>query len=532
MSTQFQPLEIPPGVVTKPTKNMRSSNWAEVNCVRWIEGELQPIGGMTQYNYTFASPCRRIHVWYDLQQTVHTAYVCEQNIYVDTTGTLIEITPAAGWLAPPLPNQGGYGDLNFGEDLPLAAPTTGYGDPRLGSATPAYDQMPPVWSVDNFGSILLMMSSVDGFLYEWDPASAPGTLATKTTSPDTGTGFAPNGRCFVVTAERFVMLFGMHNDGVGVGGFRRFGWCDQENRNAWNFSNVVSQAGFLDIEPSSPIICADSGKFGVIFFTAKKAYLARYQGLPFIYGYSELADNCTPISPASITSTSAYLGWMSEQGMFMYDGSAITPVDCSVRGWIIADIDPVWARQVSCLVHFPRFNELWWFYPQNGQTKNTRAAIYNYRMGWWSQAQMPRTAGVTASYLSQPILADGVNAYQHEVPLSTTYINADPPWAETADLNLTSGARLATLKQVIPDVGGDANNVQFQFWASMSRSTQDNPPLAQWSNAAPITLRNDGYVDARVTGRDIRMKISLVGPQIKPFTLGQSLIDFAVRGDR
>ena len=66
MSTQFRPLEIPPGCVSNPTKQMRSTNWAEVNLMRWVEGQLAPVGGQSQYNYTFASRCKAIHSWYDL----------------------------------------------------------------------------------------------------------------------------------------------------------------------------------------------------------------------------------------------------------------------------------------------------------------------------------------------------------------------------------------------------------------------------------------------------------------------------------
>ena len=48
MSTPLKPIEIPPGVVSTPTKKMRSSNWSEVNLVRWREGQLMPMGGQSQ----------------------------------------------------------------------------------------------------------------------------------------------------------------------------------------------------------------------------------------------------------------------------------------------------------------------------------------------------------------------------------------------------------------------------------------------------------------------------------------------------
>src|SRR4249919_1094358 len=59
MSTPFKPLELPPGVVATATKKMRSSNWSEVNLVRWRESQLMPMGGQAklsrQINVTVAA---------------------------------------------------------------------------------------------------------------------------------------------------------------------------------------------------------------------------------------------------------------------------------------------------------------------------------------------------------------------------------------------------------------------------------------------------------------------------------------------
>lgn len=618
MSGEFISIQIPPGVVTEPTKNMRSSNWAAANLMRWIEGEMQPIGGQSQYHYTLGSRCKAIHGWYDLTGAYHIAYVCEQNVYVDTSGTLTEITPSGGWPAPPMPGQGGYGDLLYGGD--------NYGTARASSSILDINTVPNVWSCDNYGALLLVMNSVTGRLLMWNPATTANAnevqTLTLTGAPTAGTFTltfggqttaaiassataaavqsaltalssigagnvacaggplpgavtitfqgalanapqlligvgannltggsapapnivettagaslllvpvpgAPKGRCFSVTQERFVMIFGMYADGTASGGYPwRFGWSDQDNLYAWNFSTVTSQAGFLDIQPASPIITAISGKFGTLIFTAKKVYGSAYIGLPYVFNCVELADNCTPYSPASIVTTSSLVLWMAEQGMFSFDGTTITPVPCNVRPWIINDIYIAYARERACAVHIGLFSEFWWFYPQSGQVDNTRAVIFNYREGWWSQAQMARSAGITSSYTVNPILANVTTVWQHE--LGPTYSPDAPlPWAETFDLNLTSGKRLATLKQVIPDVAGDPTNVQFAFFAGMSRS---KGLVGGYGPPGPI--RPDGYVDARVTGRDIRMQISTIGPGVTPFTVGQHLVDFAVRGDR
>jgi hypothetical protein len=590
MSSQFQPLEIPPGVIAKPTKKMRSSNWAEVNCVRWTEQQLSPIGGQAQYNYAFASRCKRVHSWYGLDEVLQIAYLCEGHLYVDTGGTLTDISPTPAIVPPAPPATGGFGDGPFSADT--------FGTPRAISTIEALDKTPDAFSLGNFGSVLYAMTSPDGRLLMWDPAAGAAgiaahvatTAAFTTTSPNitmvanpgsvtpgmsvtnasgaavgkvltyTGTalvltanalvagasgavltfgnvavvqpanagrGPVPTGRLFVVTQERFLMIFGSTGDGTADGGsFRRFAWCDQENPGAWDYSNVTSQAGFLDIEPSSPIVAAMATRSGVLIWTGKKAYVSQFLGAPYIYNYVELAEACTPWSPQSAVATSGLALWFSQQGVFSFDGTSIMPIACPVRPWIDDDIDLLNVRYQACAVHVANFSEFWWFFPQNGQPGNTRAAIYAYKEGWWGQARMARSAGITASYATHTIMDDDMVAFEHEA--GNVYpAGAELPWAETFDLNLNSGAKLTTIKQLLPDVEGDITNLLYSVFYRNSRST-GTPEL----QTTPKPVRGDGYVDLRTTGRDIRLRIALAGPQVLPVTVGQHLVDSVARGDR
>lgn len=539
MSTPFKPLEIPPGVVALATKKMRSSNWSEVNFIRWREGQLMPMGGQAQLTnvvagveqYKFASKCKAIHGWYDLAGTYHIAYLCEQNLYVDTGGTLTDITPADG-MAPPAGLIGGYGDGPYNVD--------DYGTPRPIPGSVAITKVPDAYSLDNFGAILYAMTSADSRLLMWDPAVG-GPAAVQ--PPASGRGPVPHGRCFVVTPERFIMIFGSTQDGTSGGGSaRRFAWCDQENPGAWDYSSVVSQAGFLDIEPASPIICAIETRVGVLIWTAKKAYVSQFLGMPYIYNYLELADNCTPWSPQSVSTTSSLTLWMSEQGVFSFDGTSVMPVACKVRPWIDDNIDPIQVRELSFSAHLGEFNEWWWFFPTLNSAFNSRAAVYNYKEGWWSQARLSRSAGITSSYTAHPIFADDYVAFQHEV--GAAYQNAVgnapvvPPFAESFDLNINFGTKLTTVKQLIPDVEAiDAAdptaianaiaNLRYSLFYRNSRSL--GAPELQ---SILVPVRADGFVDFRATGRDIRLRIDMAGPVIQPFTLGQHLIDAVPRGDR
>jgi hypothetical protein len=268
-------------------------------------------------------------------------------------------------------------------------------------------------------------------------------------------------------------------------------------------------------------------------WTAHRAYVIQFLGMPYIYNYVELADNCTPWSPASMSTTSSYILWMSQQGMFSFDGTTIMPVACLVRSWITDDIDIVNVRSQAFAFHNSLFSEFWWFYPQNGQPYNTRCVFYNYKEGWWSQGTMSRSGGITSTYTAQPILADGLMAFEHEI--GSVYNNAALPWAETFDLNLNSGGKLTTFKQLIPNVEGDITNLQFSFWYRKSRSISVPAPPAPvvdglWTPPAPI--RPNGYVDVRITGRDIRMRLSTINAIINSFTVGRHLVDVVPRGDR
>jgi hypothetical protein len=353
----------------------------------------------------------------------------------------------------------------------------------------------------------------------------------------------------VVTPDRFIQVFGQFSDGTtGGGSARRFGWCNQEDPSDWDFASVTNQAGFLDVEPASPIVTALATRHGTIFWTAKQAFLSQFVGLPYVWNYQWLADSCTPWSPESMATTSVMAYWMSQQGMFSFDGTNIAPVPCAVRKWVDGDVNLNTVRSNACAVHVSVFNEFWWFFPQGTTTNpggyNTRVIIYNYKEQWWSQGQMSRSAGITASYTANTVMADGLTAYQHEAGINYP-LNVPLPWAETFDLNITPEGRLITIKQMIPDIEAvnpaDSNsaidaitNLRYSLFYRNSRSLGVSE-----AQTAPRSVRSDGYVDFRTTGRDVRLKIEMtdVGSGNKqhvalPFTLGQHLVDAVQRSDR
>ena len=130
-----------------------------------------------------------------IRSTTSPSYA-RSNLYVLTSGTLTDISPSPPIAPPNNPNAGGYNDSFYNDDV--------YGTPRTISPIAALDKAPSAYSLDNFGSILYAMTSADGRLLMWDPAVG-GNASVQVA--DSGRGQVPLGRCFVVTNERFIMIF-------------------------------------------------------------------------------------------------------------------------------------------------------------------------------------------------------------------------------------------------------------------------------------------------------------------------------------
>lgn len=500
------PLELPPGVVTTPTKASSSTNWSETQLMRWIDGKLRPIGGWEELSYSisFASRVRSVHEWFGNDGVKYTAYLCESNCYVDIAGTLVDISPTVP-LVPPYGSDifvGGYGDNTYSLNT--------YGTPRPNVVRTK--AITPCYKLGNWGEQLIAMTSPDGRLLFWDPAAPASKLAAVTNAP-------VNNRTFEITPERFIMLFGMGGD------FRAFGWCDQENYTNWDFASVSSKAGKYNVEPSSPIIDSSMTRDGIIFHTAVKTHMVRYVGLPFVYNYEEIADTTTPISAASIATTAIGSIWFTENGFWQYKGAVVAPIECPIVNTIFADVDLTYARYEAAAVNISSFSEFWFFYPSKGSRFNDKYVVYNYREGWWANGTMPRSCGFSSSYTTYPIMSDGEKVYFHES--TNRYPGVDLlPFAETFAINIAGGAGMVMMNQLLPDIEGAVDDVRFSFRYRNDRSRAAEKVSPQKA------VRPNGFVDIRITGRDMRMVVESINPVMTPWTMGKTMIDAVPRGER
>jgi hypothetical protein len=564
------PIQFEPGTFRQGSEAEMAGRWYETHLIRWVGGVMRPIDGWEKVSLLngdtpadpwpgFASTVRKTHVWVSHDGIKRWAFLCEQHLYVMTqSGEVFDITPTAGIVGPDNTLAGGYGDdIYYGSaggldpddgppnpdewlDPPTnsipnpAYPTTvglptiyedpnGYGMQRPDRLEQAL-LIGPMWSLDNFGDTLLAMASTDRKLYEWDPM-VPGTPA-KPVVADTDRGIVPQGRCFVVTPERHVIVF---EDDAG-NKFNKFGWCSQELLHDWKYDDPDNSAGFYELEPAEPFITAVVTRYGVLAFTATRTYLITYYGEPYVYSYAFIGNYNAPVSGNAITALANRTVWQSSDGFWYFDGVNIQPLACTVLDWVQQLKDPVWQYRRCVAIPIGSQSEVWFFFPSKDNTENTHFAAYNFDEKWWSQGHgICRTAGVAGSALSYPTMSDGAHVFFHEKGLYYTDASV-LPYAQSAAINVAKGARMCTLRQGIVDTRAPAGDVQFMVGARKARIS--NPTNIEDIRLSLAALRDRGRLDFRVTGRDAFIRIQSMRNGSEPWTFGQFLCKVFPRGQR
>lgn len=505
------PFQIPPGVVRRGSEAEMAGRWYDTQLVRWVESVMRPVGGWEKIIFdtitATGSTIRATHTWTDKSGVKRTAILCEKKLFLLETNTLIDISPTVAIVGPPDSLEvGGYGDDHYSY--------ASYGTPRPNQ--PARRLIGPCYTLNNWGEDLLAMVSTDGRLLRWKPSDPPGSKAVAVP------GAPIANRTFVVTPERHVMLFQMGGE------YARFGWCDQEDIENWDFASLTSMAGYYSIEPAGPILAARMTRFGVIIFLPGAVYHSRYLGVPYVYSLDYIGKYSAPFTNASIIQTADMMFWPAADAFWAFNGSTISPVDCDVLDFIQTGLNQRYASVSTFGMFLGAQTECWWFYPSGDSKENDRYVIYNYQENWWSIGRLKRTCGTTGNMVDYPLMSDGTSIFRHEKGLYY-YDAPELPYAQSAAINIASGAKRSTLTKGIADTRAPAGDVLFYVGTRVNRIANGVPaPRLK----GPLRVRSDGKIDLRATGRDMVIRIESARNGAAPWTFGQMLGRLAPRGSR
>ena len=471
------PLDIPAGVYRNGTEYESKGRWFDTNLVRWREGRLEPVGGWEKFDSTqstLTGVARGIITWRGNDSGRYMAIGTNSNLYASQGGQMYDITPS-GFTAGRADAITGYG---FGVGVYNEGD---YGTIRTSST--AID--PTIWHLDNWGEYLVACSSSDGLIYQWE--LSPASVATVVSNaPDDNVGI-------IVTNERHLVALGADTNK------RKVQWSDQEDNTTWTPS-ADNLAGDLELNTSGRIVTARRVGSDILIWTDTDCHLMRYLGPPYVYGIERIGSDCGIVGANAIVVSGRTAVWLSEGGFWIYDGS-IKPLQCDA----LLDVTDNFNRQQQAKTyggHNSKHGEMWFFYPSASSIENDRYIAWNYRLNHWMIGSLARTCWADQGAFSDPVAmgTDGY-LYRHETGWTNDGTSRiGDVYAVSGPVELGQGDRLAVVDRIIAD---DYENLP----SLKTTIGVKNTPEGSYSDTEYSINESDGYIDVRLTARQMRVKL-------------------------
>jgi hypothetical protein len=403
---------------------------------------------------------------------------------------------------------------------------------------------PGLWSLDNFGQILIATIH-NGKTFTWNAGAvnARSNRATVMTGAPTASRLTQ-----VSDRDRHVFHFGTETT-IGDATtqdpmFIRF--SNQEDFNTYT-PTATNTAGTFRLDKGNEIVGAVSGKDYTLVLTDSSAYVIQFVGPPFTFSVRQVGTNCGLIGQNALSYSNGIVFWMSgEGGFFMFDGTVKT-IPCLVEDFVFTTTgDNLGINYNSSVLvyaeHNTLYNEINWFYATSDSQQVNRCVTYNYGENCWTTSSLARTSYIDTGVFDLPYATEydstslpnfpiqGITAtygastyYAHETGTDqvnssgTTSIDA---YIQSGDFDIS--ARQSALGQTtgLADLRGDG-----EFIMSMKRFIPDFKVLtgnskvtlllnnypsdtASSSPLGPFTITSStDKVDTRARGRLLAIKI-------------------------
>lgn len=442
----FAKIELRPGLDRRGTEYQSASRFWDADLVRWHLGRMQPIGGWQAFGAALTGTARGIATWVNNNGVGRAAIGTESHLYTLTAGgTLEDRTPLSGWTAQ-------------------SAEST--------------------WTLDNAGQLLVGVNDAHGTLFTWQAGEVAATALTN----------APSCDSVVVTNEGIIMALGTN------GNPRQIAWCDSDDFTDWT-AGFADLAGDLNIQAKGGIECAANIRAGVLIWTSEDLHIARYVGLPNVYGVERVADDCGAVSRGCVVLKDDLAYWMGQSSFYICNGGAfVEEIPCELHDDVFGQINRDHIRKVRA-VHNSEFNEIWWFYPKASATENSHVVVLNYSEGHWTHNELARDCGIgRGNGFDTPLMINGTTVYKHEV--GTDMPGAGTPYARTGPFELGEGERILHAIRCIPDEKA-AGDLDLYFYARFFPNDAE-VEYGPFSAANPVNLR----FPARQVGLKFQQRIA------------------------
>ena len=407
---------------------------------------------------------------------------------------------------------------------------------------------PGLWSLDNFGQVLIA-TVANGKTFTWNAGAAtPLTTRASTTTSGFATGNNP-------TASRVTLISPTTRHLIHLGTETTIGdtttqddmfirFSDQEDINTYAPS-ATNSAGTLRIQDGTKIIGAIKAKEVILIFTDNALYTMKFIGAPFTFQLDQVGTNCGLIGKNAVVEIDGAAFWLSQKGFFLFDGT-VKSIPCTVEDFVFDNFDTTKGQQVAAGLN-NLFTEITWYYPSSGSTFNDKYVVFNYGEsagvpgGVWYTGTEARTSWMDATIYPTPyatkysstangtfpvvIGQDGLGQtkyFEHEV--GTDQVNEDGSTTTVAsfiksfDIDLeqkqrdargrSSGPKIAgevflAMRRFVPDFKNLQGNAKISL--AVKRYPQQSDSTTTLS---PFTVTSStDKKDTRARGRFVNVKI-------------------------
>ncbi len=425
-----------------------------------------------------------------------------------------------------------------------------WGDGNWGEAAAATDVTlePGLWSLDNFGQVLVA-TILNGKTFTWNAgASTPLETRASTTTSGFATGSNPTATrvSLISPTTRHLLHFGTETT-IGDNTtqddmFIRF--SDQEDINTYTPS-ATNTAGTLRLQDGTKIIGALKAKEVILVWTDNALYTMKFIGAPFTFQLEQVGTNCGLIGQNAVVEIDGAAFWLSPKGFFLYDGTVKT-IPCTVEDFVFDDFDTTKGQQVAAGLN-NLYTEITWYYPSANSEYNDKYVIFNYGEstgvpgGVWYTGTEARTSWIDSNVYPNPFAtkydstADGTfpvivgqdslgqtTYFEHEV--GTDQVNPNgttttvTSFIESFDIDLEQRQRDARGRASGPKVAGEIFLAMRRFVpdfktlqgnAKVSLDVKRYPQQTSTQTAlSPFTITSStDKKDTRARGRFVSVKI-------------------------
>jgi len=409
---------------------------------------------------------------------------------------------------------------------------------------------PGIWSLDNFGQVLVATIR-NGKTFTWNAGAANArTVRASTTTSGIPTSNNPTATILTQVSDRDRHLFHFGTE-TTIGNattqdpmFIRF--SNQEDLNTYT-PTATNTAGTFRLDKGNEIMGAVSGKDYTLVLTDTSAYVIQFVGAPFTFSVRQVGTNCGLIGQNALSYSDGKVFWMSgEGGFFVFDGT-VKALPCLVEDFVFTTtgdnlgINYSSSQLVYC-EHNSLYNEINWFYPSANSEQINRCVVYNYGENIWTTSSLDRSSYIDQGIYDLPYATDyeknatpnfpiqGITNkfgasiyYEHEKGTDqvnssgTTSIDA---FIQSGDFDITASMNLSGQTTKIPNYRGDGEFIMsvkrfipdFQVLTGNSKITLllNNYPnnTATSSPLGPFTVTSTtDKINTRARGRLVAVKI-------------------------